>query len=135
MFVHTLEASNFILMLRFGITRPMLQETIFSKIIRREIPANIVYQDDLVTAFRDINPQTPSHILIVPNKLIPTVDDITEADEASLGRMLVAARKIADQEGLTQGYRLVINCKEHGHQEVFHLHMHLMGGASFGSYD
>ena len=110
----------------------MAEETIFSKIIRREIPADIVYQDELVTAFRDINPQAPTHILIVPNKLIPTADDVTEEDEAALGRLFTAAKKIAAAEGLDKGYRLLVNCKEHGHQEVFHLHMHLFGGKQLG---
>ena len=110
----------------------MPEETIFSKIIRREIPADIVYQDELVTAFRDINPQAPTHILIIPNEPIPTVDDVTEAHEAALGRLFMVARKIAEKEGLDKGYRLMVNCKEHGHQEVFHLHMHLFGGKPLG---
>ena len=73
----------------------MAEETIFSKIIRKEIPADVVYQDDLVTAFRDINPRAPSHILIIPNKLIPTVNDIEEEDEIVMGRMFTVARKLA----------------------------------------
>ena len=110
----------------------MAEETIFSKIIRREVDADILYQDDLVTAFRDVNPQAQTHALIVPNKLIPTADDVTEADEPTLGRMFTVAKKIAAQEGLEKGYRLMVNCKEHGHQEVFHLHMHLFGGEPLG---
>ncbi|HEX6385613.1 MAG TPA: HIT domain-containing protein [Anaerolineae bacterium] len=107
--------------------------TIFAKIIRGEIPSDIVYQDDLVTAFRDIHPQAPVHVLIVPNKVIPTVNDLTEADEQVAGRMLLAAKKVAEQEGIaSDGYRLIINCNEHGGQEVFHLHMHLMGGRRLG---
>ena len=78
----------------------MAEETIFSKIIRREIPSDIVYQDDLVTAFRDISPQAPSHILIIPNQLIPTVNDVKPEDEAALGRMVTVAAKIAQQEGI-----------------------------------
>ena len=90
----------------------MAEETIFSKIIRREIPSDIVYQDDLVTAFRDISPQAPSHILIIPNQLIPTVNDVKPEDEAALGRMVTVAAKIAQQEGIAEdGYRLIINCK------------------------
>ena len=108
------------------------EETIFSKIIRKEIPADIVYQDELVTAFRDINPQAPVHILIVPNKHIPTVDDVEADDEVMMGRLFTAARAIAAREGLDKGYRLLVNCKEHGHQEVFHIHMHLLGGKSIG---
>jgi histidine triad (HIT) family protein len=111
----------------------MAEETIFSKIIRKEIPADIVYQDDLVTAFRDINPQAPVHILIVPNKLIPTVNDATEADERVLGRLFTAAAKIAADEGIADdGYRILVNCNRHGGQEVFHLHLHLFGGRPLG---
>ena len=110
----------------------MAEETIFSKIIRKEIPADIVYQDELVTAFRDINPRAPTHILIIPNKVIPTVDDVVAEDEAVLGHLFTTAKKVAKQEGLTKGYRLIINCKENGQQEVFHLHMHLLGGQSLG---
>lgn len=111
----------------------MAEETIFSKIIRREIPSDIVYQDDLVTAFRDISPQTPSHILIIPNQLIPTVNDVKPEDEAALGRMVTVAAKIAQQEGIAEdGYRLIINCNRHAGQEVYHIHMHLLGGRSLG---
>lgn len=110
----------------------MANETIFSKIISREIPADVVYQDDLVTAFRDIAPQAPTHILIVPNKLIPTAADVTSEDEVALGRMFVVAKKLADLEGLEKGYRLIVNCNEHGGQEVYHLHMHLLGGRPLG---
>lgn len=107
--------------------------SIFSKIIAGEIPGDIVYQDELVTAFRDINPQAPTHILIVPNKEIPTVNEVTNADEAAMGRMILAAQKIAEQEGIAaNGYRLIVNCGNHGHQEVFHLHMHLVGGRPLG---
>ncbi len=110
----------------------MPQETIFSRIIRREVPADILYQDDLVTAFRDISPRAPTHVLIVPNELIPTVDDVQREHEAALGRMFTAAAKIAAQEGLEKGYRLIVNCNEHGGQEVYHLHMHLLGGRPLG---
>jgi len=111
----------------------MAEETIFSKIIRGEIPANIVYQDDLVTAFRDIAPQAPSHILIIPNVLIPTVNDVTVEHEAALGRLFTVAAKIAEQEGIAEeGYRLIMNCNRHGGQEVYHIHMHLLGGRPLG---
>lgn len=111
----------------------MAEETIFSKIIRKEIPANIVYQDDLVTAFRDISPQAKTHILIIPNHLIPTVNDVTEQDEQALGRLFTVAAKIAQQEGIAaEGYRLIVNCNQHGGQEVFHLHIHLVGGEPLG---
>ena len=111
----------------------MTQETIFSKIIRREIPADIVFQDDKVTAFRDISPQAPTHILIIPNKLIPTINHIKEEDEANLGHMMLVAAKIAKQEGIDEtGYRLIMNCNKDAGQEVFHIHMHLLGGKNLG---
>lgn len=107
--------------------------TIFSKIITRDIPAAIVFQDDRVTAFKDINPQAPVHILIVPNKEIPTVDDVTPEDEGVLGHMVVVARQVArDLEIAEGGYRLIINCRDDGGQEVYHLHMHLVGGRKLG---
>lgn len=109
------------------------EETIFSKIIRKEIPAAIVYQDELVTAFRDIAPQAPTHILIVPNKFIPTVNHVSQADEQALGRLFTVAAKIAKEEGIAEnGYRLIMNCNQHGGQEVFHIHMHLVGGEPLG---
>jgi histidine triad (HIT) family protein len=111
----------------------MAEETIFSRIIRKEIPAEIVYEDDRATAFRDINPQAPTHILIIPRKVIPTVNDITEADEADVGHLLAVAAKVAEQEGIAaDGYRLIVNCNKHGGQEVYHLHVHLMGGRPMG---
>lgn len=107
--------------------------TVFSRIIAGELPADIVFQDDRVTAFRDINPQAPTHILIVPNKEIPTVNDISHDDEAVLGHMLIVAKLIAEQQGIaSSGYRLLINCGEHGGQEVYHLHLHLLGGRPLG---
>lgn len=107
--------------------------TIFSKIIAGEIPSDIVYKDDRVTAFKDIRPIAPVHILIVPNKEIPTVDDVTEADEAVLGHMFVVAKQIAREQGIAEsGYRLIINCRDDGGQEVYHLHMHLLGGRKLG---
>lgn len=112
----------------------MAEETIFSKIIRQEIPTPLLFQDDLVTAFRDISPQAPSHILIIPNTLIPTINDVTEDDELTLGRMITVARKLAQEEGIAKdGYRLIINCNEHGGQEVYHIHMHLVGGKKLGA--
>ncbi|CDG20981.1 HIT-like protein hinT [Xenorhabdus poinarii G6] len=111
----------------------MAEETIFSKIIRREIPADIIYQDDLVTAFRDISPQAPTHILIIPNVLIPTVNDVTADHEIALGRLFTVAAKIAKEEGIEEdGYRLIMNCNRHSGQEVFHIHMHLVGGRPLG---
>ncbi|WP_241571771.1 purine nucleoside phosphoramidase [Rosenbergiella nectarea] len=111
----------------------MAEETIFSKIIRDEIPAQKLYQDELVTAFRDISPQAPSHILIIPNTLIPTVNDVKAEHEQALGRMITVAAKLAKEEGIAQdGYRLIINCNQHGGQEVYHIHMHLVGGKPLG---
>lgn len=107
--------------------------TIFSKIIQGELSADIVYQDDQVTAFKDIQPQAPVHILIVPNKEIPTVNDLTADDEQLVGRLFTVAAKIAQDQGVAQdGYRLMVNCNRHGGQEVFHLHMHLFGGRPLG---
>jgi len=107
--------------------------TIFAKIISGELPSQMLYQDDLVTAFRDINPVAPTHILIVSNKIIPTINDLTEDDEKITGRMMTVAKKLAEQEGIAEsGYRLIINCNAHGGQEVFHLHMHLVGGRPLG---
>ncbi|HDV7283679.1 HIT-like protein HI_0961 [Mannheimia haemolytica] len=109
------------------------QETIFTKIINKEIPANIVYQDELVTAFRDIAPQAPTHILIIPNKFIPTVNHVSSEDELALGRLFTVAAKLAQEEGIAEeGYRLVMNCNKNGGQEVFHIHMHLLGGQKLG---
>ena len=107
--------------------------TIFSKIIAKEIPADIVYEDELVLAFRDIAPQAPVHILIIPKKEIPTANDVKAADEAVLGRLFMVAARIARDEAIAKnGYRLIVNCNEDGGQEVFHLHMHILGGRSLG---
>jgi histidine triad (HIT) family protein len=111
----------------------MAGDTLFSRIVRREIPADILHQDELVTAFRDIDPKAPVHILIIPNHVIPTADDVGTADEAALGRMFTVAARLAREAGIAQdGYRLIVNCREHGGQEVFHLHMHLVGGRPLG---
>lgn len=107
--------------------------TLFSKIIDGELDADIVYRDDLVTAFRDINPAAPTHILIVPNKEIATADDLTDEDQAIAGRMFLVASRLAREEGVAEdGYRLIVNCRDHGGQEVYHLHMHLIGGRPLG---
>ena len=108
-------------------------DTLFSRIISGELPGDILYQDDLVTAFRDINPAASTHVLIVPNKLIATVNDLEEDDEQLAGRMLLVAKKVAEQEGIAEdGYRLIINCNRHGGQEIYHLHLHLIGGRPLG---
>jgi histidine triad (HIT) family protein len=109
----------------------MMQDNIFQKIIDRQIPANIVYEDDRCVAFRDVNPQAPTHVLIIPRKVIRTHDDIGEADRELLGHMHVVAVKLAAQLGLSDGYRLVLNCKEKAGQTVPHLHLHLLGGRDF----
>jgi len=106
-----------------------MAETIFSKIINHEIPADIVYEDDEVMAFRDISPQAPVHVLVIPKIEIATVNDIQSEQAELIGKMVLAAQKIAVDEGIAEdGYRLVINCNQHGCQEVFHLHLHLLGG-------
>ena len=111
----------------------MEEDTLFSKIVKGELQADIVFQDDRVTAFRDIHPQAPTHILIVPNKIIPTVNDVSEEDEAALGHMFIVARDLAATEGIAEeGYRLLVNCGRHANQEVFHLHMHVLGGRPLG---
>lgn len=106
----------------------MSDETLFQKIAAGDIPANIVYEDEQCFAFRDINPQAPTHILICPRKPIPTLDDLTEPDEPLIGHLVFVAQQIAASEGLTDGYRTVFNCGEDGGQSVYHLHLHLLGG-------
>ena len=106
-----------------------MAETIFSKIIRRELPADIVYEDDEVIAFRDINPQAPVHVLIIPREEIATVNDIKPGQAELIGKMVLAAQKIAADEGIADaGYRVAMNCNEAAGQTVFHLHLHLLGG-------
>lgn len=103
--------------------------TIFTKIINKEIPANIVYEDDEILAFRDISPQAPEHILVIPKKEIPTVNDIEEADAVLVGKLFLTAKKIAKELGFDEkGYRLVMNCNEDGGQTVNHIHMHILAG-------
>ncbi len=104
-----------------------MTETIFSKIIRKEIPADIVYEDDLTLAFRDVNPQAPVHILVIPKKPIESIATATAEDAALLGQLLLTIKRVATQEGLEEGYRIVINTGKDGGQTVFHLHLHLLG--------
>jgi len=107
--------------------------TLFEKIIAGDLPADIVYRDERVVAFRDIRPQAPVHMLIVPVKPIPTANDIADEDEALIGHMFTVARNLARAEEIAEdGYRLIINCNSHGGQEVFHLHLHLLGGRPLG---
>jgi histidine triad (HIT) family protein len=110
----------------------MMTDNLFQKIIDRKIPANIVYEDDQCLAFRDINPQAPVHVLIIPKyKVIPTHADVTEEDRDLLGHLHVVAAKLAQQLNVADGYRLVLNCKEPAGQTVPHLHLHLLGGRNF----
>ena len=102
--------------------------TLFGKIIRREIPANIVYEDDLCLAFRDINPQAPTHVLLVPKKEIDMLANAGPEDQALLGHMLLAAGKIATQLGVADAFRVVVNNGAAAGQSVFHLHLHILGG-------
>lgn len=106
----------------------MSEKTIFKRIIDKEIPANIVYEDDLCLAFEDINPQAPVHILLIPKKEIASTDQLTEEDGPLLGHLYSVLRKMAADRKLGEGYRIVTNCGPHGGQTVYHLHFHLLGG-------
>ncbi|MGH8230570.1 MAG: histidine triad nucleotide-binding protein [Steroidobacteraceae bacterium] len=107
--------------------------TLFERIISGELPSTIVYRDDRVTAFRDIHPRAPTHVLIVPNKPIATANDVTAADEALVGHMILIAAQIARNEGIADsGYRLIFNCNRDSGMEVAHLHVHLLGGRPLG---
>lgn len=109
-----------------------MADTIFSRIIRGEIPARIVHDDDVCLAFHDVAPQAPVHILVIPKRAIPSLAAVTEPDAALLGHLLVVATKLAASLGLTDGYRLVVNCGRDGGQTVDHLHVHLFGGRAMG---
>lgn len=110
-----------------------MSEDLFERIIRREIPADIVFENHEILAFRDINPQAPVHVLIIPKRRIATLNDLSEADADLVGRLVLVARSIASDEGLSEdGYRLVFNCNDHGGQSVFHIHLHLLGGRQMG---
>ena len=108
-----------------------MSETLFTKIINREIPADIVYEDDQCLAFRDINPQAPMHILIVPKKPIPKVAEAGEEDQTLMGHLMLKAGQIAIKEGYGEAFRMVINNGEAVGQTVFHLHIHILGGRPF----
>lgn len=106
-----------------------MSDTLFAKIIRREIPADIVYEDDDVLAFRDVNPQAPQHVLFIPKRAIATLNDLTETDAVLIGKLVLTATRYAKDEGFAEdGYRCVINCNRDGGQSVYHLHLHLLGG-------
>ncbi|KAG5272673.1 hypothetical protein AALO_G00168110 [Alosa alosa] len=107
-------------------------DTIFGKIIRKEIPANIFYEDDQCIAFHDVAPQAPTHFLVVPRKAIAQISKAEDVDAALLGHMMIVAKKCADKVGLTKGYRLVLNEGPDGGQSVYHVHIHVMGGRQMG---
>ncbi|MEO2268971.1 histidine triad nucleotide-binding protein [Pseudoalteromonas sp. YIC-656] len=111
----------------------MSAETIFTKIINREIPADIVYEDDQALAFRDINPQAPFHVLIIPKTAIATINDINDSNAAEVGHLYVVAAKLAKEHGFADdGYRVVMNCNNHGGQTVYHIHLHMLAGKAMG---
>jgi len=106
----------------------MSDKSIFKRIIDREIPAKIVYEDDQCLAFHDVNPQAPTHLLLIPKQEIPSLDHLEPAQQQVLGHLLLVVRKLAEQSGLKEGYRVVINCGPAAGQTVAHLHLHLLGG-------
>ena len=107
--------------------------TIFAKIINKEIPADILFENERVLAFRDINPQAPVHYLVIPKKEIKTLNDIEETDKDLIGELFTVAKDIAEQEGIAEnGYRIIVNCNEHGAQTVYHIHLHVLGGRQMG---
>jgi len=108
----------------------MMQDNVFQKILDRQIKADIVYEDDRCLAFRDVNPQAPVHVLIIPRKVIPTHADVKPEDRELLGHLHLVAAQLAEKLGIGDGYRLVLNCKERAGQTVPHLHLHLLGGCN-----
>lgn len=109
-----------------------MADSLFTRIIKREIPADIVYEDNEIVAINDIHPQAPIHILIVPKNQIPTINDADDNDATLLGKIILIAKKLAKEKGIAEdGYRLVINCNEGAGQTVFHIHCHLLGGRLF----
>ena len=110
-----------------------MTDCIFCKIAAGEIPAELIYEDDMVVGFRDLNPQAPTHVLLIPRRHIATLNDLQPEDEPLLGRLYTAAAAVARQEGLADnGYRTLVNCNDDGGQTVFHLHLHLLGGRRMG---
>ncbi len=110
-----------------------MSETIFDKIINKEIPADIIYEDNDVLAFKDINPQAPIHFLVIPKQQITTANEITESNAELVGKLYVAAAKIARDLGFAEdGYRCVMNCNQHGGQTVYHIHLHVLAGKPLG---
>ena len=110
-----------------------MEDCIFCRIVAGGIPADVVYRDELVTAFRDIEPQAPVHILLIPNEHIASTDELEEGHEAVVGRLVTAAARVAREQGIAEsGYRLAVNTGRDGNQTVAHLHLHLLGGRRFG---
>ncbi len=106
-----------------------MSDCLFCKMVAGEVPANVVYEDDEVLAFRDINPQAPTHVLVIPKEHIATLNDLDESHARVMGRLFLAAKQVAEQEGIAEvGYRTVVNCNEDAGQTVFHIHLHLLGG-------
>ena len=111
----------------------MSSDCLFCKILAGEIPADLVYESETAVAFRDINPQAPTHVLVIPRKHISTINDIEQDDQAIVGSLYTAAREIAADAGIAdEGYRAVMNCNEGAGQSVFHIHLHVLGGRAFG---
>lgn len=111
-----------------------MENCIFCKIIKKEIPSSIVYEDDEILAFRDINPAAPVHILVIPKKHISSLIDLSKEDELVIGKIYTVINKIAEQEGIDKkGFRVIVNCGEDGGQEVKHLHFHILGGKKLGT--
>ncbi len=108
-----------------------MAETIFTKIINKEIPADIVYEDELCLAFRDINPQAPVHILIIPKKAMAQLNDVESGDRELLGHIMLTVNRVAEKEGVADAYRLVLNNGAGAGQEIFHMHFHLLAGRPF----
>ena len=106
-----------------------MEDCLFCKIIKGDIPSSLVYQDDMVYAFRDINPRAPVHVLIIPKKHISTLNDMQDEDETLMGHIMLTAKKIAEMEGIAEsGYRTIFNCGKNGRQMVMHIHCHVLGG-------
>lgn len=106
-----------------------MTDTIFGKIARGEIPTDFLYEDDEVVAFRDLSPQAPTHVLVIPRKPIPSLNELDQGDAELVGKLFLVAKRLAEQEGIAEsGYRTVINCQAGAGQTVFHLHLHLLGG-------
>lgn len=106
-----------------------MSDTIFGKIASGEMSADVVYEDDDVVAFRDIGPQAPTHVLVIPRKPIPTLNDLQPEDAELVGKLFLAAKRVAEQEGIAEaGYRVVVNCNAAAGQTMFHLHLHVLGG-------